>query len=115
MKTLRDSLKEKSKKGSDLKVEHRGYIKKKKSPSVDDLFTLLSQKLHRKDDFNPDQCYSRLHSLAVAGHVDSHVVRVVQHLCSEQVVLQVTTQLRKLKQFTIVKEGPAGRDTKLLK
>lgn len=76
--------------------------------------SLLSS--HKKPDkFNPDQCYSRLHSLAVTGHVHLHVIRVVQHLDSKKIILQVTPQLRKLKQFTIIKYSPAGRVRKLVK
>lgn len=62
-----------------------------------------------KDEFNPDQCDSRLDSLAVTGHVHLQVIRVVQHLGSKQIVLQVTPQFSKLQQFSLIKYGPAGK------
>ena len=53
---------------------------------------------------NPD---SRLHTLAVTGHVHRQVVRVVQHLGAKQVVLQVAALLSELQQLPVVKDGPA--------
>lgn len=76
------------------------------------LTPLIAKKSQRRDQCNPDQRYSRLHSLAVTGHVHLQVVRVVQHLRSKQIVLQITPQLRELKQFTIIKYSPAGREQK---
>lgn len=62
---------------------------------------------------DPDQGSSPLHSLAVTGHVHLRVERVVQHLRSKQVVLQVAPQLRKLKQFPLIKYGPSGREERV--
>lgn len=92
--------------GSDLKSEHFTLnIKNVKRGQC-----VHSCRVTKKPDkFNPDQCYSRLHSLAVTGHVHLQVIRVVQHLGSKQIILQVTPQLRKLEQFTIIKYSPAGR------
>lgn len=61
----------------------------------------------------PQMCYcsrhySRLHPLAVAGHVHLQAVGVVQHLRSKQIVLQVTPHLSKLQQLPLVKDSPAG-------
>lgn len=50
--------------------------------------------------------YSQLDSLAVTGHVHFQVKRVVQHLYSKQIILQVTPQISKLKQFTLIKYCP---------
>lgn len=58
------------------------------------------------------QCHSRLHSLAVTGHVHIQVVRVVQHLGSKQVVLEVTAQLGKLQQLAFIEYSPAGGEHK---
>ena len=52
------------------------------------------------------KAYSRLHPLTVTGHVNLQVKGVVQHLRSEQVVLQIAAQLGKLQQLAIVKDGP---------
>lgn len=53
--------------------------------------------------------HSRLDSLAVTGHVHGRVMRVVQRLHSKQVVLQVTPQLRKIKQLSFIKYSPTER------
>lgn len=55
--------------------------------------------------------HSRLHSLAVAGHVHCRVIRIIQRLHSKQVVLQVTPQLGKIKQLAFIKYRPAERET----
>lgn len=58
---------------------------------------------------NSEERHSRLDSLAVAGHVHVQVVRVVQHLYSKQVVLQVAAQLGELEQFPFIEYSPAAR------
>ena len=73
------------------------------------LFSAPVTSNHKKRKFHPEQSYSRLHSLAVAGHVHLQVIRIIQHFDSKQVVLQVTPQLCKLEQLAVVEYGPAGR------
>lgn len=101
-------------------LNNRGCVK---TSSVDDVVALVfschlsSQKKKKKenkkplwkDKFHPEQSYSRLHSLAVAGHVHLQIIRVIQHFGAEQIVLQVAPQLCKLEQLTVIEYGPAGR------